>query len=58
MFIILFYTDVELLCHILSEFKQILQNSETPIENINFVCDILENIWCTIHLDNKVCFNA
>lgn len=46
---------VDLLCHILSEFKQILQSPETQIENINFICDILGNIWCTINLENKVC---
>lgn len=47
--------DVDLLYHILTECKQILQSPETHMENINFICNILENIWCTIHLENKVC---
>lgn len=45
--------DVDLLCHILSEFKNILQSPQTNMENIHFICDILQNIWCTINLENK-----
>lgn len=46
--------DVDMLCHILSEFKQILQSPQTNMENVHFICDILQNIWCTINLENKV----
>jgi len=42
-------------CHILSEFKNILQSPQTNMENVHFICDILQNIWCTINLENKVC---
>lgn len=45
--------DVDLLCHILSEFKQILQSPQTNMENVHFICNILQNIWCTINLENK-----
>ncbi|VVC38584.1 Armadillo-like helical,Domain of unknown function DUF3730 [Cinara cedri] len=45
--------DIDLLCHILSIYKQILQSPETHIENVYIICNILENIWCTIHLENK-----
>ncbi|KAF0756958.1 DUF3730 domain-containing protein [Aphis craccivora] len=45
--------DVDLLCHILSEFKNILQSPQTNMENVHFICDILQNIWCTINLENK-----
>ncbi|XP_060848840.1 uncharacterized protein LOC132928291 isoform X1 [Rhopalosiphum padi] len=45
--------DVDMLCHILSEFKQILQSPQTNMENVHFICDILQNIWCTINLENK-----
>lgn len=50
--------NVDLLCHILSEFKQILQSPEAHIENVNFICDILGNIWCTINVENKVCLRT
>jgi len=46
--------DVNLLCHMLLESKRILQSPETHMDNVNFICNILENIWCTIHLENKV----
>lgn len=49
------YIDTDLLCHFLMTCKQILQNHETEVENINFICNILENIWCTLNLENKVC---
>lgn len=52
---ILNFVDVDLLCHILSEFKNILQSPQTNMENVHFICDILQNIWCTINLENKVC---
>jgi len=52
-----FTLDVDLLCHILSEFKQILQSPQTNMENVHFVCNILQNIWCTINLENKVCLH-
>lgn len=51
------FVDINLLCHILSECKQILESPETHMENVNFICNTLENIWCTIHLENKVCLN-
>ncbi|XP_025412636.1 uncharacterized protein LOC112685081 isoform X2 [Sipha flava] len=44
---------VDLLCHILLECKHILLSPETHLTNVNFICDILENIWCTIYLNNK-----
>lgn len=50
----LIFIDVDLLCDILSECKQILQSPETHMENVNIICNNLENIWCTIHLENKV----
>lgn len=55
MYIFVYFADIDLLCYILSECKQILQSPEAHMENVNFICNILANIWCTIHLENKVC---
>ncbi|XP_050523203.1 uncharacterized protein LOC126895412 [Daktulosphaira vitifoliae] len=43
----------ELLCYYLNNCKQILQNTEVHQDNKNFICNIFENIWCTIQLNNK-----
>ncbi|XP_050423893.1 uncharacterized protein LOC126835384 isoform X2 [Adelges cooleyi] len=43
----------DLLCHYLNECKLILQNPETNTVNIDLICHLFENIWCTIQLDNK-----
>ncbi|KAL5242600.1 hypothetical protein ACI65C_010010 [Semiaphis heraclei] len=50
--------DVDLLCHILSEFKQMLQSPQTNMKNVHFICNILQNIWCTINLENKEILHA